>query len=455
MAARLFLAAAGFASLLTAQEVTVPLVVESGVPLRLYLTQQLSMKNGAAASAKLIEPVYAFDRIVIPAGSQVRGHVTALDPAGKLVRVHAMLGGDFTPLHRARVEFTTVILPNGQMLKLHTASTVGLPTIYAEPKPSKKKTPSALHNAANREINNQINAQLNSRTYGLGSLVRGPNKKESLIDFLYAKLPYHPQSYRRGTRFDAVLNEPLSFGSASIPPDALRELGTEASFDRAVEVRFLSSVSSAMAKAGDPVEAALSEPLLSSANKLILPEGTRLTGTVRQARPARWLHRSGKLRFNFDRIVLPSAVSSLPGASVVSPGARLLSAETDPSARVKIDTEGTAQATTSKTRLLAPAIAAMIAVKSMDNDYGKATSAGGNGSGNAGGLALGGFSGFGLLGVAASRASVTAGSALGMWGMAASVYNSVVSRGPEVTFDKNAAMVVRFGARPQPGSAAR
>lgn len=444
-----------------AQEVLVPLTVEAGVPLRLYLTQRLPMKIDTTVKAKLVEPVYAFDRIVIPAGSEVQGHVAALDKVGKLIRTHALLGGDFTPLHRARVEFTGVTLPNGQALALHTTSTAGLPTLYTEPKPPKQRkkgqnpsasNPSALHEAATREINAQINAQLNSKTYGLGNLVRGPNKMERLEDFVYAKLPYHPQRYRRGTRFDAVLEQPLDFGRATIPAAALSEVGTEASFDRAVEVRFLSAISSTTAKVGDAVEAALSEPLLSSENKLILPEGTRLAGTVRQARPARWFHRSGKLRFNFDRLTLPPAIASLKQEPIAAPEARLVSAETDPAAGVKIDSEGAARATTSKAQLLAPAIAALIAVKSMDNDYGKATSAGGNGSGNAGGLALGGFSGFGLVGVAAARASVTAGSALGMWGLAVSAYNTIVSRGPEVKFDKNASMVVRFGSRSKPGA---
>lgn len=452
-----------FAWSMAAQEVPVRLIVESGIPLRLYLTQRLAMHIGATASAKLIEPVYAFDRIVIPAGSEVQGHVTALDPAGKLIRTQAVMAGDFTPLHRARVEFTSLTLPNGQAMEFHTTSAVGLPTIYNQPKPPKqrKKTqkpdPSnnrSLHDLANREINARINAQLDSRTYGLGSLVRGPNKMERLEDFLYAKLPYHPQRYRRGTRFDAVLEQPLDFGSAALPSDSLTQVGTEASFDRAVEVRFLSAISSSTAKVGDPVEAALSEPLLSSENKLILPEGTRLAGTVRQARPARWLHRGGKLRFNFDGLTLPSSVASLPGGPVTSADARLVSAETDPRASVKIDSEGSAQATTSKKQLLAPAIAALIAVKSLDNDTGKPTSAGGNGSGNPGGLALGGFSGFGLLGVAAARASATAGSALGMWGMATSVYNSIVSRGPEVKFDRNSSMVIRFGTRPKPSTPA-
>jgi len=438
-----------------AQTLPVPLLVEPGVPLRLYLTRRLSMHLGDIATAKLIEPVYVFDRIVIPAGSEVQGRVTALDPVGKMVRTMALFRGDFTPLHTARVEFTSLKLAAGPM-DLHTLGSAGLPTLYTEPKPPRKTrnpaTPNSsrtrtLHDLANREINARINGQLDARTYGLGSLVRGPNKKERLEDLIYSKLPYHPQRYRRGTRFDAVLEQPLDFASAAVPTESLSELGTDASMDRAVAVRFLSSVSSSLARVGDPVEAVLSEPLLSSANKLILPEGTRLTGSVRQARQARWFHRSGKLRFTFDKLTLPASVAGLPARELSSPGARLVGAETNPSASVKIDSEGTAQATTPKSQLLRPVIAALIAVKSMDNDNGKATSAGGNGSANGGGRALGGFSGFGLLGVAAARASSTAGSALGMYGLAASVWVNIVSRGPEVQFEKNASMVVRFGAR--------
>src|SRR5262249_25789083 len=104
-------------------------------------------------------------------------------------------------------------------------------------------------------------------------------------------------------------------------------------------------------------------------------------------------------------------------------------------------------ATESKARLLAPAIAALIAAHSMDNDTGKATSAGGNGSGNGAGLALGGFSGLGLLGVGASRASYVAGDTLGVYGMAFSVYSSIVARGHEVEFAKNSSMTIRFGPR--------
>jgi hypothetical protein len=479
---RIFILCLSFLTLLGAQPLTVPLTVPAGAPLRLYLTQRAPMRMGTHVSAKLIEPIYAFDRVVIPAGSVVQGSVTKLDPVSKLVRVHALMGGDFTPLHRARVEFTGLKLPDGRTLPIHTASAAGLPTLYVEPKPPKPPKPAKQTKApapaaqdpapaasqpqsrtkqlktlareeAKKQINDEINSQLNARTYGLGSLVRGPNKKERLEDFVYSKLPYRPQFYRRGTRFDGVLEHPLEFGSAALDANSLSQVGTEAPQDSVVQLRFLSSVSSASAEVGDPVEAVLSEPLRGAGNKVIFPEGTHLSGHIRMAQHARWLHRSGKLRFTFDQVSLPPFMESLRQAPLertplTHTDARLLSAETDPQASVKIDSEGSAKATEPKSRLLAPAISAVVALKSMDNDSGKPTSAGGNGAGNAGGTALGGFSGFGLLGVAAARASATAGAALGMWGLAVSVYSSVITPGHDVEFEKNSSMVVRFGVRP-------
>ena len=475
---RIFTLCVCFYALLAAQTPSVPLTVPAGVPLRLYLTQRAPMRVGSPVSAKLIEPVYAFDRVVIPAGTLVQGSVTQLDSVSKLVRAHALMAGDFTPLHRARVEFTGLKLPDGRVLPIHTAIAAGLPTLYVEPKPpkppkqTKTRAPAAQNQApdpnqpesrtkklgnlarqeAKKQINSKIDAQLNAHTYGLGSLVRGPNKKERLEDFLYSKLPYHPQSYRRGTRFDGVLENPVDFGAATLDADSLTAVGTEAPQDSVVQLRLLSTISSATAAVGDPVEAVLSEPLR-GAGKLIFPEGTHLSGRVRQVQHARWLHRSGTLRFTFDQVTLPPYMESLHQAPLEKTllsrtDARLLSAETDPSASVKIDSEGSAKATEPKSRLLAPAISALVALKSMDNDSGKPASAGGNGAGNPGGTALGGFSGFGLLGVAAARASATAGAALGMWGLAVSVYTSIVSPGHDVEFNKNSSLVVRFGARP-------
>jgi hypothetical protein len=62
---RFCLFAVCFLTLLGAQTLSVPLTVTAGVLLRLYLTQRAPMRSGSQVNARLIEPIYAFDRVVI------------------------------------------------------------------------------------------------------------------------------------------------------------------------------------------------------------------------------------------------------------------------------------------------------------------------------------------------------------------------------------------------------
>ena len=104
----------------------VTLTVPSGVPLRLYLTKRIPKRLGAPVEGKIMETVFAFDREVLPAGSAVTGRVSAVHPVNKWQRVHSMLGGDFTPLRNALVEFDSVTLPDGKKLPLHTVANDGV-----------------------------------------------------------------------------------------------------------------------------------------------------------------------------------------------------------------------------------------------------------------------------------------------------------------------------------------
>jgi hypothetical protein len=65
------------------------------------------------------------------------------------------------------------------------------------------------------------------------------------------------------------------------------------------------------------------------------------------------------------------------------------------------------------------------------------------------GRTLGGFSGFGLLGTAASFGPRAVGAALGYYGFGWSVFTNVIARGSETKFEKNTAMQIRFGATRQ------
>jgi hypothetical protein len=292
-------------------------------------------------------------------------------------------------------------------------------------------------------LRQQAHAQANARTRGMLDFVRTPNKREWLENFLWAKLPYHPQRYRSGTRFDAILEKPLDFGNVTVAAKSLAQIGTQPPRDTPALVRFLSTVNSKEARVGDPIKGVLSQPLFSSDHSLVLPEGTELNGKVTLCRPARMFYRGGQLRFAFDRVETPTLTSS-PAHSETTQ-AQLTEAE-ETSGSLQIDSEGTVKATESKTRLLRPVIAGLIAAKSMDNDTGKQTASGGANA-NYSGATLGGFSGFGLFGIALAQGPRSIGTALGFYGLAWSVYATIISRGREVSFEKNSAVAIRFGAR--------
>ena len=449
--------------------VAIPLQVASGTPLRLYVNHRVPMRVGQPLQAKVIEPVYAFDRVVVPAGADVLGQVSELRPVPRMQRAQAILNGDFTPLHVALVRFTSVRLQDGRQFDIQTAESRGLSSIYSPPRPGRKKpttrSPAPAKSGkvatAKLQVKDQID-QINARTRGVIDVVRGPNKKEWLEDYLVAKLPYHPQWYRRNTRFDAILAAPIEFGQIDLAVNSLEHVGSDPAPDSVAHVRLLSTVTSADAQVGQVMSGILSEPVFSAGRQLVLPEGTHVTGKVRHVRRARWFHRGGQLRFTFDQLE-PPAIAMLPRQPAPrATMAQLVAAETETrraTAKVKVDEEGTAKATESKTRFIGPAIALLMAGRSLDDDAGRHVRGGslggatGGADANYGGRAAGGFSGFGLLGSLASRGSRTLGSVFGVYGLAWSVYSAIISRGQQVEFRANAPMEIRFTPRgnPAPG----
>ncbi len=446
----------------------VSLTVPAGAPLRLYLTKKVSKRPGAPVEAKLLEPIYAFDREVLPAGTLAFGEIGRVPAVGRWQRVRAILNGDFTPLRNAELEINTLNLPDGRKLFTRTVATPALNTLYTEPSKKQKKNQKGqpqtqnggILGTAKQTAKDRINGAMNARSRGVADIVRSPNKKEKLVDLFWSKLPYHPQYLRRGTRFDAPLQDPLQFGSASIKPGDLADLGSQPLPDSVVHTRLLTELNSDSAKPGETVEAVVSAPLFSPNHKLVLPEGTHLIGTVVVAKKARSFHRAGQLRFNFQRVDLPEAVANLnvrtpaPERVAIKTQATLDSAEGSGTAPIKVDSEGGVQAKESKTRFIAPLISLVLASRAADNDAGHHADAGGTGANaNVAGRTLGGGLGLGMLGAAVSQSSSYVGMAFGYYGLAWSVYSSVMGRGGEVQFDKNAAMDIKFGARtPAPGS---
>ncbi len=98
---------------------SIALVVAAGRPLRVSLDRRERVRGvGQPVTATLVEPVYSYDRIVLPAGTKVRGRVEKLEGLGKSARLRAALGGDFTPLRHARLQFNALVLPDGDEMRI-------------------------------------------------------------------------------------------------------------------------------------------------------------------------------------------------------------------------------------------------------------------------------------------------------------------------------------------------
>jgi hypothetical protein len=169
------------------------------------------------------------------------------------------------------------------------------------------------------------------------------------------------------------------------------------------------------------------------------------------AKKARSFHRPGQLRFNFQKVDLPQEVANLrpplPKRVPMKTQAILEAAEGSGPSPVRVDSEGGVQAKESKTRFIAPVISLMLASRAADNDAGHHHAGGATGEANISGRTLGGGLGFGMLGAAISQTSPYVGMAFGYYGLAWSVYSTVVGRGAEVQFEKNAMMDIKFSAR--------
>ena len=427
----------------------IALTVKSGVPIHVALEKSLPIKQaGVPVEGHVVEPVYVFDHLVIPAGTKVLGHVTQVDELTRKQRALTIANGDFTPYRKAYLDFDTLVLKDGKQLPLHTVVSQGVPNMVhltaGEQSQKKKGRVNATVDQATQEVKTREQETVKEMT--------APDKMQHLKSALVAELPYHKQSLPAGTQFTAVLKTPLELGTEDPSPKELEQVGGEIPPGSVVHVRLVTRLSSATDHRGPPVRAVVSEPLFSSDHHLILPEGTRLEGSVTEAIPARWLGRNGQLRFVFRQIELPQGGFRRVEAS-------LQGVEAATGAHVELDSEGGAHAVTPKAKYIAPAIDVVLAASSLDgldphNHHRIEAGLGPQGPDVAGGAVRGG-AGFGLvgmvIGMAAHYRPVSAGFAFYAAGL--SVGTHVMARGNDVTFVKNTPMEIRFGTHESSASA--
>src|ERR1035437_6953083 len=113
--------------------------VPSGVPLRVALERRVAIRRvGEPIEGRLVEPVYVFDRLVLPAGSVVEGHIAEIGGVPLSRRLTAILSGNFTPPREVRAQFDALVLSDGSRLSIRTTPSRGTAHTMRVAKPRKK-----------------------------------------------------------------------------------------------------------------------------------------------------------------------------------------------------------------------------------------------------------------------------------------------------------------------------
>ena len=90
---------------------SVVLTVAKGSPLQVALDREVRVRKvGQPVHGRIVEPVYAFDRIVVPVGSEIIGKVTKIETLSGGKRTQAALNADFTPRRKVEIGFDELVL---------------------------------------------------------------------------------------------------------------------------------------------------------------------------------------------------------------------------------------------------------------------------------------------------------------------------------------------------------
>ena len=407
---------------------TVVLTVAQGSPLQVALDREVRVRKvGQPVHGRIVEPVYAFDRIVVPVGSEIIGKVTKIETLSGGKRTQAALNADFTPRRKVEIGFDELVLGDGRRFPLHTSVTPGSGQVIELVTAANEKAKKNIVNDKASQKVNEAKQQAHQEWDNAMKQLKTPGKIQRLERYSEAQLPVHRQYIPAGTVYFAELQDPLNFGSEVMTVPMASSMGSEIPEGSVVHARLVTPLSSATAHQGQDVEAVLSQPLMDG-DRLILPQGSRLKGTVKQAQPARRMKRNGQLRIAFSELVPPDGIEQ----KIVS---TLQGVQAGKDANVKLDSEGGAEATTSKSRYLATTLSVGLAALSQGDDPSNQAAGG-----------LGGFKVVGMVMGAAVR-SRAFGATMGAYGAATSIYSHFIARGREVEFPKNTAMQIGIGTR--------
>jgi hypothetical protein len=416
----------------TADAIAPPILelsVVKGTPIRAELDKSVLVKKvGQPVQAYVTDPVYAFDRVAIPRGSELDGHITQLIHRSAFKKMGSYLNADFSPHRVVRVDFDTLILPSGARLHIRTEVLPDSgPVLKLESHPRQDT------------LSRRAKEMARSRWHATISEIKPSTLWSRAKFFANSYWPYHKQKIAAGSVFVVELCGAVDFGPASVPATEMGSMGQIPPENTDAFARLVTPLSSATDRVGVPVEAVLTRPIFSPDNKLLFPVNTKLLGIVVRAEPARRLHRNGQLHFKLTRVQLPSSASQQVEMA-------LEGMEVPKASNVQLDSEGaTHVASHEKSRVLSTALSVGVASLSLqqDRDHGVVDPAG-----HTDNRALAGGSGYKLIGFALTLGikSQPLSHWMGFWGAGQSVYLHFITRGQDLVLPKDTPMEISFGA---------
>ncbi len=402
--------------------------VASGTPIQVALDREIRVKEtGQPLHGRVVQPIYVFDHLVIPAGSEVMGQITDIaGPSGKS-RFLSILNVDFTPTRQVHVEFDELRLPDGRQIRMRALVSPGSGQVMRMLSAGEKGNQGGVRDAATQKMDE---AKQTARQEWQNAMkqIKEPDKMHRLVRYGVAQLPVHPQYLDGGTLYFAELQEPLDFGSESLTREAALTIGSAPPRGSLVHAVLVTPVDSSTTQKGADVEAVLSRPLFDG-KRLLFPQGSRMRGSVVRVQPARYWKRNGQLRIAFHELLLPDGTAQRVDAILEG----VQSKEGD---HTQLDAEGGAKATSSKMRYISTGASVGLALIG---------SGGRKDVGEAGPVA-GGATGFKLVGIAVGLIvrSHSIGIIMSAYGGSRSIYSNFMGRGRDISFAKNTAMEIGF-----------
>jgi hypothetical protein len=407
----------------------VSLSVPRGTALVIAIDRDVRIEHvGQPVHARLVEPIYAFDKLVIPVGAQVTGRVTEIEDPSKAKRTAAALDADFSPERRVEIEFDHIVLSGDRRIPMRTLVTPGSgnPLEFVSAAGDKSDSHGAVAEKV-KEAKQEARQEFSDAMKQADE----PGKIHRAGRYAESQLPVHPQYISAGTVYYAELDHPLDFGSEPLTENLAASIGSQPPNGSVIQARLVTPLNSATSRPGDSVEAVISRPLFDG-DRLLVPQGARIEGTVVQAEAAHHPARNGQLRIVFREMKMPDGLEQKIAASLEG----VESAKRD---NVKLDAEGGARATAPPTRYLTTAVAVGLGGASFLGDS----------FGETGPRTAGSAGGYKLIGIALGLTihSQPFGMALGALGATRSIYGNFIARGHDVDFPKNTAMAIALWER--------